>query len=96
MQCAPSNCLDRYFGGIVPNLPYAFLIVRRCPEEKIMDGFAVNQELAHFLIHGRRLVQTQMALSPGDKLGPYKILALVGKGDMGEVYRAHDDRPRRT
>jgi serine/threonine-protein kinase len=31
----------------------------------------------------------------GDKLGPYEILSLVGKGGMGEVYRAHDSRLRR-
>jgi len=36
-----------------------------------------------------------MPLSPGDKLGPYEILALVGKGGMGEVYRAHDSRLNR-
>ena len=36
-----------------------------------------------------------MPLSPGDKLGPYEILALIGKGGMGEAYRAHDDRLRR-
>src|SRR5579872_6898821 len=36
-----------------------------------------------------------MALSPGDKLGPHEILVLVGKGGMGEVYRAHDTRVHR-
>ena len=36
-----------------------------------------------------------MSLSPGDHLGPYKILALIGKGGMGEVYRAHDPRVNR-
>src|SRR5258708_20016511 len=36
-----------------------------------------------------------MPLSVGDKLGPYEILALIGKGGMGEVYRAHDSRLNR-
>src|SRR5712671_6547711 len=36
-----------------------------------------------------------MALSTGDKLGPYEILALIGAGGMGEVYRAHDPRLNR-
>src|SRR5580704_12069827 len=37
-----------------------------------------------------------MALIPGTKLGPYAIVALLGAGGMGEVYRARDTRLERT
>src|SRR6476620_6070134 len=37
-----------------------------------------------------------MQLSPGDKLGPYEILASIGAGGMGRVYKARDTRLERT
>src|SRR6266513_22701 len=36
-----------------------------------------------------------MPISPGEKLGPYEIISPIGKGGMGEVYRARDPKLNR-
>ena len=36
-----------------------------------------------------------MPLSPGTRLGPYEVVALVGEGGMGQVYRARDTKLNR-
>jgi eukaryotic-like serine/threonine-protein kinase len=39
---------------------------------------------------------TQLSLSPGQRIGEYTILSLLGSGGMGSVYIARQDRPSRT
>jgi len=36
-----------------------------------------------------------MPLSVGERLGPYEILAPIGAGGMGDVYKARDTRLNR-
>jgi tetratricopeptide (TPR) repeat protein/TolB-like protein len=37
-----------------------------------------------------------MMLAAGARLGPYEVVEPIGKGGMGEVYRAHDQRLNRS
>ena len=37
-----------------------------------------------------------MALTPGARLGPYEVIASIGVGGMGEVYRARDTNLKRS
>ena len=36
-----------------------------------------------------------MALQVGSRVGPYEVTGSIGRGGMGEVFRAHDSRLKR-
>ncbi|AMY09355.1 Serine/threonine-protein kinase PknD [Luteitalea pratensis] len=41
------------------------------------------------------IIASLLALAPGTRLGVYEVIALLGEGGMGQVYRATDTKLKR-
>src|SRR5271169_2058757 len=91
-----------------PTARSAFL-ERQCSNDPVLRQevdklLAVEGELPSSFLASPALTQiganlgssTNGMLVAGTKLGPYEVVALIGAGGMGEVYRARDTRLDRT
>src|SRR5262245_14748313 len=79
----------------------AFL-AKSCPGDpetlaEIESLLAAHEQAGGFLarpalIESGTAADARAALAPGKQLGPYQILAAIGSGAVGDVYRARDSR----
>ena len=45
--------------------------------------------------HPAHIIASHLALTSGSRLGPYEVIASIGVGGMGEVFRARDTKLNR-
>jgi serine/threonine protein kinase len=96
MQAARWKQIEELFQAAMAQPPAkrAEFLRRACPEDAELRGEVeslLNQNADTFLESS----PLPPLLVPGAKLGSFELIACIGRGGMGEVWRAHDPRLKR-
>ena len=76
------------------------LLASDAPDASLFAGFSASAgdvvgDAAGLPPRSMAETQARGAAGPGSQVGPYRILATLGAGGMGEVFRAHDSKLHR-